>query len=155
MKMDLLDEHLIKLLAQDAQVSSEVLAKKLKVTPATVRRRLSELIKKKVVRILAAVDPNKVGLPLAAVIAYNVEHDKLDLAVNLLAHRPEVTWISTTTGRFDIISLVRVASTDELYEFINKVMSQIDGLKNSETFVCMHVEKGGNYSLIYTDRAES
>jgi len=155
MKMDLLDEHLIKLLAQDARVSSEVLAKKLKVTPATVRRRLNELIKNKVVRILAAVDPNKVGLPLAVVIAYDVEHDKLDSAVNLLANRPEVTWISTTTGRFDIISLVRVASTDELYEFINKVMSQIDGLKNSETFVCMHVEKGGSYSLIYTNKAGS
>ncbi len=71
MKMDLLDEHLIKLLAQDARVSSEVLANKLKVTPATVRRRLNELIKNKVVRILAAVDPNKVGLSLAAVRWYN------------------------------------------------------------------------------------
>ena len=155
MKIDFLDEHLIKLLAQDARVSSEVLAKKLKVTPSTVRRRLNELIKNKVVRILAAVDPNKVGLSLATVIAYDVETDKLDSAVNLLANRPEVIWVSTTTGRFDIISLVRVSSTDELYEFINKVMSQVDGLKNSETFVCMHVEKGGNYSLIYTNRTES
>ena len=46
MGIDLLDEGIIKLLAQDGRTSSEVLAKKCKVTPSTVRRRLNELIRK-------------------------------------------------------------------------------------------------------------
>ena len=37
---------LTKLLAQDGRASSEVLAKKCKVTPSTIRRRLNELIRK-------------------------------------------------------------------------------------------------------------
>lgn len=154
MKIDLLNEHIIEMMGQDARVSSEVIAKKLKVAPATIRRRVNELINNKVMRIVAAVDPNKVGLPLAAIVAYDAESNKLDSAVNALARMPEVKWISTTTGRFDIISLVQIGSTDELYGFINKVMSQVDGLKNSETFVCMRVEKG-RFSLMHAEKNES
>jgi len=147
--MDLLDEELIKLLAQNGRESTELLAKKLKVTPSTIRRRLNELIKKGLVRIIAVVDPKKVGYPLAAVVAYDVEHDKLDSAMKLLSALPEVTWVSTTIGRFDIISIMRLNSTDGLNEFINKVMVKIEGLKDSETFVCLHEGKG-NYSMMYT-----
>ncbi len=56
MKIDLLDEGIIKLLAQDGRASSKVLAKKCKVTPSTVRRRLNELIRKGMVRIVAVAD---------------------------------------------------------------------------------------------------
>jgi len=149
MGIDLLDEELIKLLAQDGRASSEVLAKKLRVTPSTIRRRLNELIKNGLVRIIAVVNPKKVGYPLAAVVAYDVEHNKLDSAVKLLSALREVTWVSTTTGRFDIISIMRFDSTDGLNEFINKVMVQIEGLKDSEAFVCLHEGKG-NYSMMYT-----
>jgi Lrp/AsnC family transcriptional regulator for asnA, asnC and gidA len=149
MGIDLLDEGIIKLLAQDGRASSEMLAKKCKVTPSTVRRRLNELIRKGMVRVIAVVDPKKVGYPLAAVIAYDVEHDKLDSAMKLLSNMHEVTWISTTTGRFDIISITRFDSTDGLSEFINKVMPNIEGLKESETFVCLQEGKG-SYSLMYT-----
>ncbi len=149
MGIDLLDEELIKLLAQNGRESSEVLAKKCKVTPSTVRRRLNELIRKGMIRIIAVVDAKKVGYPLAAVIAYDVEHDKLDSAMKLLSHMHEVTWISTTAGRFDIISITRFDSTDGLNTFINKVMPKIEGLRDSEAFVCLHEGKG-SYSLMYT-----
>lgn len=149
MSITLIDEELIKLLAQNGRETAEVLAKKLKVTPSTVRRRLNELIKKGVVRIIAVVDPKKVDHPLAAVVAYDVEHDKLDSAMKLLASLPEVTWVSSTTGRFDIMSIMRFESTDGLNEFINKVMVKIEGLKDSEAFVCLHEGKG-NYSMMYT-----
>ena len=61
----------------------------------------------------------------------------------------EVTWISTTTGRFDIISITRFDFTDGLNEFINKVMPKIERLRDSEAFVCLHEGKG-SYSLMYT-----
>ena len=114
MAIDLLDEELIKLLAKNGRESTEVLAKKLKVTPSTIRRRVNHLIKSETIRIVAITDPKKAGYPLAAVIAYDVDHDKLDSAMELLASLPEVTWVSSTTGRFDIISVQRFASTDDL-----------------------------------------
>ncbi|MDO8568180.1 MAG: Lrp/AsnC family transcriptional regulator [Dehalococcoidales bacterium] len=138
-KIDSLDERLIKMLQKDAHRSSGVLAKQLKVSPATVRRRMRRLIQNGTMRIAAIVDPAKIGLPLAAMIALHVEHDKLDSVVKQLSKRPEVGWLSTTTGRFDIMALARFPSTEELSKFIQKETTGIQGIRDSETFVCLNV----------------
>ena len=62
--------------------------------------------------------------------------------MEMLANRREVRWVSSSTGRFDIIVLARFHSTDELSGFIQKDLAQVEGLRNSETFVCLHVKKG-------------
>ena len=62
--MDLINHELIKILAKDAKQSSKVLAKQLKTTASTVRFRIRKLIKNKAIKIVAVVDPDKIGLPL-------------------------------------------------------------------------------------------
>lgn len=139
--MDLMDQQLISLLKEDAQQSSNVLAKKLHVSPATVRRRIKKLTQSRVLRIRAVVDYNKLGLPLAALFGFDVAHDKLDATMRALAGLPEVLWLSTTTGRYDIIAFARFASTSELANFLQKEMASIDGVKESETFLCLQINE--------------
>jgi len=139
--VDLLGEKLIELLAQDANHSTDLLAKKLRVAPATIRRRRKELQKQDILRIVGAVNPKKIGYNLTVMAAFDVETSKLLSALNLLSNCPEVTWCSTTTGRFDIIALLRLQSTDELAEFIKHRLSHIEGLKNCETSICLHSPK--------------
>ncbi len=134
--VDSLDGKLIRLLQQDARRSSEVMAKKLGVSPATVRRRVRNLIRKGVVRIAAIPDPEKVGLHLAAIIALKVDHDRLEVMSTLTA-RGEVSWACTTTGRFDILAMARFHSTEELTRFLQNELTKIDGIRDSETFVCL------------------
>jgi len=136
-----LDMQLIQLLGKDARQSSEALASQLNVSSATVRRRVKKLIKSGVLRIVAVADPAKVGLPLAVVIALRVNPESSASVVNLLTSRPEIKWVSTTTGRFDLIALARFASTDELSEFVQTDLPKIGGIRNSETFVCLRVLK--------------
>ncbi len=139
--LDSLDKKLIELLMEDAQRSSEMLGKQLKVSSATIRRRTKKLIQNGVMRIMAVTDPSKAGAPLAVVIAFDVVHEKLDSVTQLLANRPEVRWASTTTGRFDLIIIARFGSTEELANFAQKELPKIKGIRDSETFVCLHVEK--------------
>ena len=139
--LDSLDEQLIQLLEEDANRSSEALGKRLKVSSATVRRRTKTLIQNGVLRIMAVTDPSKVGVPLSVVIAFNVAHEKLDSVTRSLADRPEVKWVSTTTGRFDLLIMARFRSTEELASFTQKELAKIEGIRDSETFVCLHVEK--------------
>ncbi len=139
--VDRLGKQLIGLLEEDARQSSEALAKKLGVSSATIRRRLSRLIQSGVIRIVALSDPRKVGLPLAAIIAFDVAHDKLDDVMQQLTARPEVVWASTTTGRYDIIVSMHFPSTDELYDFMQREVPKLEGIKDSETFVCLRVTK--------------
>ena len=115
---DSMDKQLVRLLGQDARQNSEILAKQLNVSSATVRRKLRKLIQSGALHIVGVVDPAKFGLPLAAIIALDVAHEKLKTVLELLAKRSEITWVLTTTGRFDIIARGRFASTDDLSDFL-------------------------------------
>lgn len=139
---DSFDKQLISLMGQDARQSSEALAKKLKVSSATVRRRLRKLVRNDLLHIVGVIDPADFGLPLAAVIALNVDNDKLEAAMDGLVNRPEIKWASTTTGRFDIVAIARFPSTDSLSDFLTDQLCKIEGVRDSETLVCLDIKKG-------------
>ena len=139
---DDVDRRLVGLLQKDARQSSETLAKKLAVSSTTVRRRLRKLIQEGVLRIVAVVDPKKVGFPLIAFITFDVEHGKMDSVMAKLASRQDIIWVSSTTGRFDVLAVARFASTDELSDFLQKQLPAMEGIRDSETFICLSVKKG-------------
>ncbi len=140
--IDSLDKPLIQLLGEDALQSSEALAKQLNVSAATIRRRIRRLVKDGTLRVVAVVDPNKVGLPLAALLALDVPHELLDAVTEQLSDHPEVKWVSTTTGRFNIMALLRSSSTDELAAFMQRELPKLKGIRDSETLICLRVKKG-------------
>jgi len=146
--MDKIDNQLIQLLGENARQSSYRLATKLKLSPTTVRRRIRKLIQSGVLRIVATVDPDKVGFPLSAIIGFDVDQDKVNSALQALASMPEVKWLSTSTGQFDLLALTRFRSPDELSDFLQKELTGIKGLKNTETFICLRVEKGKHMRVI-------
>lgn len=139
---DSTDQELVQLLEKDALQTSEALARQLCVSPATVRRRLKRLKQSGVLRIAAFVDSYKMGVPVIAIIAMNVMRDKLELAVQSLISKPEVKFLSTTTGRFDIMTCTWFHSTEELTHFVQKDLAEVPGLKDTETFICLQVSKG-------------
>ncbi|MFC2048478.1 Lrp/AsnC family transcriptional regulator [Chloroflexota bacterium] len=139
---DSTDKKLVRLLGQNARQNSETLAKRLNISAATVRRKLRKLINSDALRIVGLVDPSKFGFPLAVMIALDIEHDKLELALDMLVNRPEVKWVSPTTGRFDIIAVASFPSTESFSDFMIKELAQMEGVKNSETFICLDVKKG-------------
>ena len=139
---DSVDKQLISLMGQDARQSSETLAKQLNLSSATVRRRLRKLTRSDLLHIVGVADPAKFGLPLAAVIALDVDHDKLESAMDELVSRPEIKWVSTTTGRFDMVAIAWFPSTDYLADFLKDELGKIEGVRDSETLVCLDVKKG-------------
>ncbi len=144
---DSTDERLVRLLGQDARQNSETLAKQLKLSSATVRRRLRKLTRDDLLHIVGVIDPTKFGFPVAVVITLDVAHNKLESAMEALAKRSEILWLSITTGRFDIIALAGFRSTNRLSEFMTKELAQLEGLKNSETFICLDIKKGRQIPL--------
>ncbi len=141
-KIDSVDEQIVRLLGQDARQNSETLAKQLNLSAATVRRRLRKLIGNDLLRIVGVVDPASFGFPLIVTITLDVAHDKMRLAMEELAKRPEVIFVSTITGRYDIIVIARFRSTECLSEFVTKELAKLEGVRDSETFVCLEVKKG-------------
>jgi Lrp/AsnC family transcriptional regulator for asnA, asnC and gidA len=139
--IDELDNRIIEQLIKDGRQSSESLAKMLESSPTTIKRRINHLIESGVIRITALVDPSKVGFSVAALVAIDVVHDKLQTIMDTLINLPQVRWLTATTGRFDIIMLLRFSSNDELADFLQKRLTSLDGIKDTETFVVLHQEK--------------
>ena len=140
-KIDSLSKRLIKLLEKDARQNSEVLARQLGVSSATVRRRLRALIKGDAIRIVAVVNPDKLELPLAVVMGFDVVLEKLTSTAQALANLPQVKWVLTTTGRFNILALTLFSSLDELDKFLQTEIARIEGLKDSEVSICLRKDK--------------
>ncbi len=141
MAIDDLDRQLIQLLQSDAHQSSELLAKQLGISASTARRRMLKLVQSGVLRIVAAVDPSKIGSPLLVVIAFDIDHDKIDLVTQRLASRPDIRWVSITTGRFDVLVMAQFACTNDLFNFMQRDVATMEGVRDSETFVCLHMVK--------------
>ena len=139
---DSIDKKIVRLLGQNARQNSTALAKQLNLSAATVRRRLKKLLKSDSLRIIRCVDPTNFGQPIAVVITLDVSNDKLESAIELLANQSEIKWVSSITGRFDIIALARFPSTSSLSDFLTDQLAQIEGVRNSETFMCLDIRKG-------------
>ena len=139
--MDKVDEQLINLLSQDAYQSSNTLAKQINVSASTVRRRMNKLLRRGALRIVGRVEPSAVGFPLTALIAFDVDHHSLNPVMAELSNQSEVRWLAATSGRFDVIALAWFASTDKLYSFMEDKLSKMEGIRNTESFICLHVVK--------------
>lgn len=137
-----LDDKIIRLLERDAWQSSARLAKQLHVSSSTVRRRLTRLKKDGVVRAVAIPDASKTGVTITAMLALNVQIQGAKAVLKEVASLRQVIWAAMTTGRFDIVALARFHSSSELSEFLQGELANIKGIRESETFIYLQVERG-------------
>ncbi len=133
------DKHLVAALTRDGQMSVGKVADRLGVTAPTVRSRLKNLVKAGAVRVAALVNPMKAsGLTVALVGMSLQSHKMLDEKLEQISRLPRVNWCAVVTGRYDII--VEITCTEDmgdLYDFLDKDLSQVGGINSSESFVVM------------------
>jgi len=139
-KINAIDKKLIRSLGQDASLSAKKIAEQLNLSAVTVRRRLKKLLENNLVRIVGVVNAASIGYPILAIIALNVATEHINSAIDLLSKKTNVRFVSTTTGRYDIIVMVRFMSTDDISDFLLNDMANIKGLRNSETFICLQTK---------------
>jgi len=152
-KPDALDIKIAQIVGRDARQSSEEIAKRLNVNSATIRRRLAYLIEHGYLHIVGVVDPVDFGLPVAAIFSLKVDNDKLESVLYLLLDHPAIRWAAMTTGRFDITAIGRFPSIPDLNEFITKQLGHIEGLRNTETSICLNIEKKPYNLINISDKA--
>ncbi len=142
---DKIDDQIIQILQANARHSSQEIARQLNISPATIRRRINKLIKEGEIKIVALTRLDRINLPLFCIIALEVANEDIAVALQQLETRDEITWLSSTTGRFDVFAIAHFENTDELNHFLQKVLANIKGMKDSETFVCLVNKKGIAY----------
>lgn len=130
--MDELSLEIIRFLQQDGRMSNTEIANRLGVSEGTVRARIQKLMSEGVLRVVAAVDPVKVGRQALAIICIQTSlRDRADVA-DQLKEFPEIRFIAYTTGKYDIICEMYAESNDRLLDFLNHHLSTIEGIQKAE-----------------------
>lgn len=139
--MDELDAKIIALLQEDGRASNAGIARDVDVSEGTVRRRLKRLIQEEYIRVVALLDPIRMGYASEALIGVQVDPDKVDQVADDLAGLGEVNWVAITTGSFDVFVWATLQSSEALGIFLRTKVGTIPGVRRTETFVNLSVKK--------------
>ena len=144
--MDELDRKIIQILQGNGRASNARIARDVGVSEGTVRRRLKTLVQDGIIKVVALPDPEVLGYDTEALVGIQVDPDKIDEVATVLVNLKESSWVSVTTGSFDIFCWVTLPTSEELGNFLKTVLGTIPGVRRTETFVSLSVRKR-NYGI--------
>jgi DNA-binding Lrp family transcriptional regulator len=122
--IDELDGRLLALLREDPRIGIAEAARRLGAARGTVQARLERLQSRGVVRGFGPeVDPVRLGYPILAFVFLEISQGRLQEAVDVLEHVPEVVEAHGVSGPRDLLVRIVARDTDHLQSVINEVLS--------------------------------
>jgi Lrp/AsnC family transcriptional regulator for asnA, asnC and gidA len=138
--IDDLSKAIILQLQQDGRRAYATIGKAVGLSEAAVRQRVQKLVDSQAMQIVAVTDPAQIGFDRQVMIGITVEGD-LQQTADQLAAMPEVVYVVLTAGSFDILAEAVVVDDDDLLELVNDRIRAIPGVRRTETFVYLKINK--------------
>jgi Lrp/AsnC family transcriptional regulator for asnA, asnC and gidA len=138
--LDDIDKAIIRELQLDGRTPYAKLGPAVGLSQAAARQRVQRLIENGVMQVVAVTDPLMLGFTLEAMIGVEVDGD-LRAVASKVAQVDNVDYVVLTTGRFDLVVEVVCRDHEELLHLINDVIRAIPGVRATETFTYLHLEK--------------
>ena len=137
-QIDSVDRAMIAALVHDARISLTDLAETVNVSRSTAHTRMQRLRDANIITgFTASVDPQAVGLGVAAAVFIDIEqHDWRTLRAELAAI-PGVEYLAMCAGRFDLMLIARAENIAALRDVLLEQIQRIDGVRSTETVVIL------------------
>ena len=139
MRLDATAKRIIELLQEDGRISYAAIAKAVGLSEAAARARVQKLLDSEIMQVVAVTDPTQVGFTRQAMIGVRTEGDPMAVG-DRLAEVPEVDYVVTTAGSFDLLVEVVCEDDPHLLDVIRRVR-ELEGVVSSETFVYLKLNK--------------
>lgn len=136
-----LDKRIIEHLQQDGRRPFTQIAADLGVSEAAVRARTNRLVERGVLQVVGVTDPLRLGFQQMAMIGIRCERDKLVEVSERIADMPEVDYVVITAGTYDLLIETVCEDNEALLRFLAEKLRQIDGVRDTETFVYLRMVK--------------
>jgi DNA-binding Lrp family transcriptional regulator len=94
-----------------------------------------------ILAIRAVPNPVKLGYKAMAAIALDVEIPKLSQVTEKLVENPNISYLSTTFGKFDVILFAEYRDYETLYKLVREEIPSIPGIKTIETIIISDMKK--------------
>ncbi|NQU38456.1 MAG: Lrp/AsnC family transcriptional regulator [Lentisphaerae bacterium] len=137
MTPDSTDWKIINLL-RNAHMTNSAIAAQIGVVEGTVRQRIRKLKESGVLVVRALIDPERLENQQLATIAVTVTESRLLKAkAEEIAALQGVLSVSIVSGRYDLMVEVLVESNKGLVTFLTSVLSTVEGVSATESFIVM------------------
>lgn len=134
MSFDAIDQQILSILREDGRASHATIAKTVGLSAPAVGERIRKLEHAGVIRGYRAVlDPDALGLPISAYVAITPQprNPAANLVENLMS-LPELEELHAVAGDYSYLAKVRVASTQELDAFLDRLFV-LEGVERTQT----------------------
>ena len=138
--LDATAKAIIEQLQEDGRRSYAAIATAVGLSEAAVRQRVQKLIDGGVVQIVAVTDPLHVGFQRQAMVGIKVRGD-IGPVAEAVSAIPEVDYVVTTAGSFDLLAEVVCEDDDHLLDVLVHRIRCIPGVRTTETLVYLRLRK--------------
>ncbi|MFB9833567.1 Lrp/AsnC family transcriptional regulator [Actinoallomurus acaciae] len=138
---DRVDHLLLEALSRDGRTGSAALSRIAAVTESSVRRRVQRLRDAGLLYFDLQLDPAVLGYHSTTLLWLSVTPARLEPVAAELAGHAEVAFAAVTTGRANIVAALICRTADDLYRYLTRSLSPLDGIVQVETVPVMRQVK--------------
>jgi len=140
-KIDEFDLQIIKILNEDGRTPFSQIAQRLSVSTGMIRQRYQRLVQDGVLQVVAVTNPLLMGFTIMAQIGVKVDVGRLQEIADQIASFEEVIYLVLLTGSYDLHIEIVCRDKAHLLEFLTNKLYSVEGIKDTETFICMRIAK--------------
>jgi Lrp/AsnC family transcriptional regulator for asnA, asnC and gidA len=137
--LDATAKAIVEHLQDDGRRPYAAIAAAVGLSEAAVRQRVQKLIDAGVVQIVAVTDPLQVGFTRQALVGIKVS-GAIEAVAARVGEVPEVPYVVTTAGRFDILAEAVCEDDGHLLDVISRIRL-LPNVIETETFVYLKLNK--------------
>ncbi|MEM2911652.1 MAG: Lrp/AsnC family transcriptional regulator [Candidatus Bathyarchaeia archaeon] len=128
--VDKVDLAILKFLQEDASIPFTEIARRLKISESTVRKRVEKLKQEGTIkRFTVIVEPSKIGFNTVAIVGVDVDPPKLLEVAQKLCEIAETRYVATSTGDHMVMTEIWTKDGRELTKIISEKIGTIEGVK--------------------------
>ena len=136
LEIDELDRKVVDLLIGDGRLTAAEIARSLgNVTERTVRYRLDRLIRERVIKIGAIVNPKALGYNVLADVFLEVESGSIDEVAQAMLQHDCVTYIACSIGESDISIQIVGKDNADIYAFVRDVLGRTPKIRRTQVSI--------------------
>jgi Lrp/AsnC family transcriptional regulator for asnA, asnC and gidA len=139
--LDSFDYKIIAALQKDGRMPFSQIAQELGVSPGMVRLRYNRLVEQGFLQVCAITNPLRMGYKMMALIGIRVDGHKLMEVADQISQLEEVIYLILTSGSYDIFAEIVCRDHAHLLQFLSKRLYQIEGVRESESFIHLKIIK--------------
>ena len=140
-KIDETDLDIIKILNEDGRTPFSQIAQKLGFSTGMIRQRYHRLVQDGILQVVAVTNPLLMGFTIMAQIGVKVDVSRMQEIADQIASFDEVIYLVLVTGSYDLHLEIVCRDKSHLLDFLTNKLYSVEGIKDSETFICMHIAK--------------